>query len=91
MAGASLMLAISIACASLMSVTGYRDGVLMGGYVTGNASSWSAGDAEVLFGIRHTSGLSGPGALDALISEARQYDTALTQAEVQGLEVNGVP
>jgi hypothetical protein len=74
-----------------MSVTGYRNGVVMGSYVTSNASSWSAGDAEVLFGIRHTGGLSGPGALDALISEARLYDTALTQAEIQGSFMNGVP
>lgn len=73
-----------------MSVTGYRNGVAMGSYITNNASSWSSGDTEVLFGIRHTSGLSGPGALDALLSEARLYDTALSQSEIQGLGVNGV-
>jgi MYXO-CTERM domain-containing protein len=30
-------------------------------------------------------GTDGPGGLDALIHEARLYDTALTQAEIQGL------
>ncbi|MBI5331719.1 MAG: PEP-CTERM sorting domain-containing protein [Betaproteobacteria bacterium] len=74
-----------------MSVTGYRNGINIGSYITANATSWSAGDTEILFGIRHAAGLSGPGAIDALISEARLYNTALSQSEVQGLSLNPVP
>lgn len=74
----------------LMSVTGYRNGVSMGSYITSNASTWSAGDAEVLFGVRHSAPYT-LGALDALLSEARIYDTALSQSEIQGLDINAVP
>jgi hypothetical protein len=67
-------------------ISGYRNGVSMGSYTsTGQAASWAAGDQEVIFGIRHTNQLVPPGALDALIHEARLYDGALTQAEIQGL------
>ena len=68
-------------------ITGYRNGVQIGQYTTANAASWSAGDAEVFFGQRHGSQLEGPGGLDALIYEARIYDTALTQAQIQALNV----
>ncbi len=66
-------------------ITGYRDGQSIGSYTHANANTWIAGNTEILFGLRHSSGNSGPGALDALISEARIYDTALSQAEIQGL------
>jgi hypothetical protein len=67
-------------------ISGYRNGVSMGSYTsTGQAASWAAGDQEVIFGIRHAYQLGAPGALDALIHEARLYDGALTQAEIQGL------
>jgi len=67
-------------------ITGYRNGVLMGAYEIGNFATWAAGEYEVLFGPRH-SNPSPIGALDALIHEARLYDTALTQAEIQALEL----
>ncbi|HEX2746451.1 MAG TPA: LamG-like jellyroll fold domain-containing protein [Verrucomicrobiales bacterium] len=75
---------------STVTVTGYRNGVLMGTYSSGSAASWAAGDQEVIFGTRH---ISPPGAnaytvnggLDALIHEARLYDGALTQTEIAAL------
>jgi hypothetical protein len=68
-----------------LRVSAYRNGELLGGYETGSASRWETGDAEVLFGVRHGSTAGGPGALDALILEARIYDTALSAAEAAGL------
>lgn len=71
-----------------LKVTGYRDGESIGSYDTGNASSWVEGDTEMLFGIRHLYGANGTnGALNAVISEARLYDTALTQQEIEALTV----
>ncbi len=67
-------------------ITGYRNGILMGTYDIGNFVTWSAGEYEILFGPRHSN--PGPnGALDALVHEARLYNTALTQAEIQALEL----
>jgi hypothetical protein len=68
-------------------ISGYRNGVSMGSYTsTGQAASWAAGDQEVIFGMRHTNPIAPTtGALDALIHEARLYNGALTQAEIQGL------
>ncbi len=67
-------------------ITGYRNGQIMGSYQIGNFATWAAGEYEILFGPRHSN--PGPiGALDALIHEARIYDTALTQAEIQGLQL----
>ncbi len=68
-----------------VQITGYRNGELMGSYTSPNFESWAAGDQEVLFGPRHTSPPNIHGALDALIHEARLYDTALSQLEIQGL------
>jgi len=52
-------------------------------------AEWTGTDAEILFGARHTGGSAGAptqiGALDALIDEARIYDSALTCAEVAAL------
>lgn len=72
-------------------VSGYRNGESIGSYVTWGGNVWSAGDAEVIFGMRHMMGESGPGGLDAVLSEARLYDTALTQLEIQALDNGEVP
>lgn len=66
-----------------LRVTVYRDGTLIGTSEGHPPSSWEPGDAEVLFGIRHGSLASGPGALDARIEEARVYGGALTEEEIQ--------
>ena len=67
-------------------ITGYRDGEVMGSYEIANFATWAAGEYEVLLGPRHSN--PGPiGALDALIHEARLYDTALTRQEIQALEL----
>lgn len=71
-------------------VTGYRNGVLMGSYTTANAGSWSAGDTEILFGIRHFTGSTGPGGLNATIYEAKLYNNVLTQGQIQGLAADSV-
>lgn len=65
-------------------ITGYRNGDLMGSYTSGAFATWAAGDQEILFGPRHTSPATN-GALDALVHEARLYDTALSQLEIQAL------
>jgi hypothetical protein len=67
-------------------ITGYRNGVQIGQYDANAIATWAAADAEIFFGIRHGSIAGGPGALDALIEEARIYDHVLTQQEVQGLQ-----
>jgi hypothetical protein len=90
--GSVIQLAITYQVSgSTVTVTGYRDGALMGTYSSGNAASWAAGDQEIIFGVRHIGPpLPGPGyglngALDALIHEARLYDGALTQGEISAL------
>lgn len=75
-----------------VAISGYRNGQSIGSYVTGNAGSWLANDTEMLFGIRHLYGANGTiGALDAVISEARLYNTALSQQEIQALQMTTVP
>jgi hypothetical protein len=78
---------LAITCEHLdgnqLRVTGYRNGEPIGTYETANASTWDTGDAEVIFGKRHGSTGGGPGALDALIDEARVYRTALTPEQVK--------
>jgi hypothetical protein len=69
-----------------VQITGYRNGALMGTYSSANFVTWAAGEQEVIFGKRHLSNATdGPGALNALIHEARLYDTALSQSDIQGL------
>jgi len=65
-------------------ISGYRNGDLMGSYTSGSFATWAAGDQEVLFGPRHTSPATN-GSLDALVHEARLYDTALSQSQIQAL------
>ena len=69
-----------------VQITGYIDGVQIGQYADNPLVSWSAGDTEVIFGKRHGNpATAGPGGLDALIDEARIYNTVLTQEEIQAL------
>lgn len=67
-----------------VQITGYRNGDLMGSYTSGSFATWEAGDQEVLFGPRHTAPATN-GALDALVHEARLYDTALAQSDIRAL------
>ncbi len=72
-----------------LRVTGYRNGVTIGQYDAANASNWDTGDAEVLFGKRHGSTAGGPGALDALIEEARLYSVALSAEQISSIASAG--
>lgn len=61
-------------------VTGYRNGESLGSYTKGVLKTWPKGDAEILWGKRHTSaGINGPGHLNAHIEESRIYGVPLTQ------------
>ena len=70
-----------------VQITGYRNGNLMGSYTSGNFASWGANQQEVIFGRRfyYIDINHGDGALDALLHEARLYDSALSQSEIQSL------
>ena len=70
-------------------VIAYRNRVEIGRYEPATPSQWDPGDAEVFFGQRHGSTSGGPGGLDALIAEARIYDTALSAAEIAALAPAG--
>ena len=68
----------------------YRNGELFGDYTQGNILTHTAGNAEVLFGIRHGNAENGgPGQLDAHIEEARIYDEVLTEAQIKSLRMDG--
>lgn len=69
-------------------VTGYRNGESLGSYTKGVLKTWPKGDAEILWGKRHTgAGINGPGHLNAHIEESRIYGVPLTQEEIQSLEI----
>jgi hypothetical protein len=70
-----------------VQITGYRNGNLMGSYTSGNFASWGANEQEVIFGRRfyYIDINHGDGALDALLHEARLYDSALSQSDIQSL------
>ena len=68
-------------------ITGYRNGKSLGSFVKGDLRTWPAGDAEAIWGKRHVNGLAGPGELNAHIEESRIYNVALTEEEVQSLEI----
>ena len=72
-----------------MDITGYRNGVVMGSYSSDAGSSWSPADAEIFFGIRHGTKGGGPGALDALVNEARIYDNVLSADDIEALMSRG--
>lgn len=67
-------------------ITGYRNGESLGSYEKGEIKTWPTGDAEIIWGKRHTNGLGGPGDLNAHIEESRIYSVALTADEVKGME-----
>jgi len=69
-----------------VQITGYRNGVSIGQYTTGNARSFTT--AQVVLGARqqiHQPALPPIGNLWAFISEIRIYDEALTAADIAGL------
>ena len=69
-----------------MRVTAYRNDVMTATWLSGSGSFFGVGDAEVMFGARHT--LGGPrGGLNATIFEAVIHDEALTAAQVSALSM----
>ena len=68
-------------------ITGYRNGASLGSYEKGEIKEWPAGDAEAIWGYRHTNGLTGPGNLSAHIEESRIYAVALSEDEVKSMEI----
>lgn len=68
-------------------ITGYRNGENLGSFDMGDLRTWPAGDAEAIWGKRHVNGLAGPGELNAHIEESRIYNVALTEDEIQSLEL----
>lgn len=71
-------------------ITGYRNGESMGSFTRGDLRTWPAGDAEAVWGKRHTNGLAGPGDLNAHIEESRIYNVALTEDEIETLQIEGL-
>ena len=72
----------------LTTVSGYRNGALLGTYTKGSLANWIAGgDAEAVFGARHTSG-SAPIQANFIgqIEEARIYGGALTVEELEVID-----
>lgn len=81
-------------------VTGYRNGKSMGGYKVNHEGNdmvlqtWTKGTSEAIWGTRHTVGADNKGTrhfIAAHLEEARIYNVALTEQEVQSLEVGGLP
>ena len=72
-----------------LRVTGYRNGEMIGQYLSDNPAEWKAGNTEVMFGIRHGSTLGGRGAIDALIEEAALYNEALPETSIHELYRKG--
>ena len=67
-----------------VTITGYRNGVQIGNYTIGNAATWTAGDVEMLMGIRHLN--PGPiGSMDAKIDETLLFNRVLTPAEIAAM------
>ena len=64
----------------------YREGKLFGDYTKGKLQTYSRGNTEIIWGIRHGSEKGGPGHLDALIEESRIYAGVLTPEELQQLK-----
>ena len=64
-------------------IIGYRNGEPYGRSYTTGLQSFSAGKAEVLFGLRHGTGAGGNRMLAGKILKARLYDRALEPGEVK--------
>ena len=71
-------------------VTGYRNGESMGSYTKGDLRTWPAGDAEAIWGKRHTTGLGGPGHITGMIEESLIYNVALSADEIMALYNGGL-
>ena len=71
-------------------ITGYRNGVSLGSYEKGRINTWPTGDAEAIWGKRHTNGLDGPGDLNAHIEESRIYAVALTETEINEMQIGTI-
>ena len=71
-------------------ITGYRNGKSLGSYEKGVISTWPTDDAEAIWGKRHTNGLGGPGELSAHIEESRIYVVALTEAEINEMQIGTI-
>jgi len=72
----------------------YRNGEVLGSYEQGPIVQWlgNGSDASALFGPRAFIGVTAHGWVDALVDEARIYNTALTQGEIQALTpVGAIP
>lgn len=74
---------------SQVLITAYRNGVAIGSYLSGNASGWAPGNAEILFGARHSYGNRQIGGIDATITKALLYNRALSAQEIAAM--NGMP
>ena len=74
--------ALAVVYGSDGTVQAYRDGAPYGApYASGGPQAFRAGDAQVLFGLRH--GAPAPGRLlSGTVVEARLYDRALSPEEV---------
>ena len=89
--GEQVFLVITYKDAGQTEITGYRNGESLGSFKKGPIETWPKGDAEAIWGKRHDGGnLAGPGDLNAHIEESRIYNVALTEKEVQSLEVGGL-
>ncbi len=91
--GQVLQLAISYQDlgAGQVRITVCRNGAQIGQYTSANMTQWVAGNAEVIFGKRHTVGSIGAGEIDAKIEEARIYAGSMTCAEVGVLKLGPPP
>ncbi len=68
-----------------VQITLYRNGVSIGSYLANNATSWSAGNAEIIFGARHFNNNTVIGGIDAKIDEAMIFNRALSASEIASL------
>ncbi|MGY8639847.1 MAG: DUF1553 domain-containing protein [Verrucomicrobiales bacterium] len=68
------------------TIRGYRNGTAYGRpYVAKNVQDYKKGASQILFGLRHGTGVSEGRALRGKIFEARLYDRALNESEIAAL------
>ena len=75
-------------------ITGYRNDKSLGSFKKGDERTWTKGTSEAIWGTRHTVGANNKETrnfIAAHLEEARIYNVALTEQEVQSLEVGGLP
>ena len=75
-------------------ITGYRNGKSLGSYEKGEIKTWPTGDAQAIWGKRsigrYARGLGGPGNLNTHIEESRIYAVALTEAEINEMQIGTI-